>query len=82
MVDSLKDRSWDALITSYEIALREQAYLRKHFWSYIVIDEAHRIKNESAKVRKDLPTEVSSLSVHWSRRRLVVTFRKRNSTVG
>jgi len=36
---------FDVLITSYELCLREKASLKKLSWEYIVIDEAHRIKN-------------------------------------
>ncbi|XP_055333572.1 chromatin-remodeling complex ATPase chain Iswi-like [Paramacrobiotus metropolitanus] len=48
MKASQKERTWDVLVTSYEIALREQIFIRRHLWSYLVIDEAHRIKNEQA----------------------------------
>eukprot|EP00127_Corallochytrium_limacisporum_P006544 Clim_evm16s230 gene=Clim_evmTU16s230 len=41
---------WDCIIVSYEIAIREKAALRKIAWRYIIIDEAHRIKNESSKL--------------------------------
>ncbi|GAA5829787.1 hypothetical protein JCM11251_007878 [Rhodosporidiobolus azoricus] len=36
---------FDILLASYEICLREKAPLRKLSWEYIIIDEAHRIKN-------------------------------------
>lgn len=42
----LRDSSWDVCITSYEICRIEQSGLRKLAWRYIVVDEAHRIKNE------------------------------------
>ena len=35
-------------ITSYEIVLREKAVFTKIAWWYMIIDEAHRIKNESS----------------------------------
>lgn len=41
---------WDCLVTSYEMCMREKATLRKFVWEYIVIDEAHRIKNENSKL--------------------------------
>ena len=43
-----KNREFDVCIT-YEIAIREKACLRKIGWNYLVIDEAHRIKNENAR---------------------------------
>ncbi|GAA6020666.1 hypothetical protein JCM10207_007817 [Rhodosporidiobolus poonsookiae] len=36
---------FDICLASYEICLREKAALKKLSWQYIVIDEAHRIKN-------------------------------------
>ncbi|GAA5825863.1 hypothetical protein JCM3770_003364 [Rhodotorula araucariae] len=36
---------FDICLASYEICLREKAALKKLAWEYIVIDEAHRIKN-------------------------------------
>ncbi|PWN29206.1 putative ISW2-ATPase component of a two subunit chromatin remodeling complex [Jaminaea rosea] len=35
----------DVLLTTYEMCLREKSALKKLSWEYIVIDEAHRIKN-------------------------------------
>ncbi|OXA38221.1 SWI/SNF-related matrix-associated actin-dependent regulator of chromatin subfamily A member 5 [Folsomia candida] len=40
--------TWDVLVTSYEMVLRERGTLRKINWHYLVIDEAHRIKNEKS----------------------------------
>lgn len=39
---------FDVAISSYEIVIREKASFRKFDWEYIVIDEAHRIKNEES----------------------------------
>ncbi|UJR08789.1 hypothetical protein I4U23_013045 [Adineta vaga] len=50
--DEIEPGGWDVLVTSYEIVLREAALLKKHNWSYVVIDEAHRIKNEQSKLSK------------------------------
>jgi SWI/SNF-related matrix-associated actin-dependent regulator of chromatin subfamily A member 5 len=36
---------FDILITSYEMCLREKSTFKKFSWEYIIIDEAHRIKN-------------------------------------
>lgn len=38
-------QNFEILITSYEICLREKNALKKLSFEYIVIDEAHRIKN-------------------------------------
>ena len=41
---------WDTCITSYEMVIREKAVFKKFAWRYVIIDEAHRIKNEKSKV--------------------------------
>lgn len=38
-------QQFDILITSYELCIREKSTLKKFSWEYIIIDEAHRIKN-------------------------------------
>ncbi|KAI5964655.1 uncharacterized protein KGF55_001724 [Candida pseudojiufengensis] len=39
---------FDVVIASYEIVIREKSTFKKFDWEYIVIDEAHRIKNEES----------------------------------
>lgn len=39
---------FDVIIVSYEIVIKEKSVLKKFNWQYIVIDEAHRIKNEES----------------------------------
>lgn len=41
---------WDVCVTSFEMVIKEKAVLKKFNWRYIVIDEAHRIKNEKSKL--------------------------------
>lgn len=41
---------WNICVTSYEMILRERAVLKRFNWRYLVIDEAHRIKNEKSKL--------------------------------
>ncbi|UYV62642.1 SMARCA5 [Cordylochernes scorpioides] len=48
--DTMMAGEWDVCITSYEMVIREKATLKKFNWRYIVIDEAHRIKNEKSKL--------------------------------
>lgn len=43
---------FDICITSYEIGIIEKASLKKFNWRYLIIDEAHRIKNESSILAK------------------------------
>ena len=39
---------FDACVTSYEMIIKEKTTFRKFNWRYIIIDEAHRIKNENS----------------------------------
>merc|ERR1711962_1711696 len=39
---------WDVCITSYEMRIKEKSVFKKFNWRYMVIDEAHRIKNEKS----------------------------------
>ena len=42
------DREFDVCVTTYEIVNIERTTLSKHIWSYFVIDEAHRLKNDES----------------------------------
>jgi len=44
--------AWDVLVTSYDMLIKsyEKNVLRKFQWGYVVLDEAHRIKNIDAKI--------------------------------
>ncbi|XP_058459668.1 chromatin-remodeling complex ATPase chain Iswi [Malaya genurostris] len=52
--DVLMPGEWDVCITSYEMCIREKAVFKKFNWRYMVIDEAHRIKNEKSKLSEIL----------------------------
>lgn len=45
---------WDVCVTSYEMVIKEKSVFKKFNWRYLVIDEAHRIKNEKSKVKSTL----------------------------
>ncbi|KAK0707572.1 SNF2 family N-terminal domain-containing protein [Lasiosphaeris hirsuta] len=64
--DRLVDENFDVCITSYEMILREKAHLRKFAWEYIIIDEAHRIKNEESSLAQ-------VIRLFNSRNRLLIT---------
>ena len=49
--DVILPGEWDICVTSYEMVIREKSVFKKFNWRYLVIDEAHRIKNEKSKVR-------------------------------
>ncbi|CAM6081834.1 unnamed protein product [Calypogeia fissa] len=45
---------FDICVTSFEMAIKERTALRKFSWRYIIIDEAHRIKNENSILAKTM----------------------------
>lgn len=47
---------FDVLVTSYEAILKEKGQLGKIDWKYLIIDEAHRIKNENSSLSKVVRT--------------------------
>lgn len=66
MKDKLLRCDFDVCITSYEIIIREKAQFKKFDWQYIVIDEAHRIKNEESMLSQ-------IIRMFHSRNRLLIT---------
>ncbi|KAH7825258.1 putative chromatin-remodeling complex ATPase chain Iswi [Monocercomonoides exilis] len=66
MATKMKPNSFDLCVTTYEMILIEKAFLRKFKWNYIVVDEAHRIKNDKSKLSTILRT-------YSSKHRLLLT---------
>jgi len=64
--DRLVNENFDVCITSYEMILREKSHLKKFAWEYIIIDEAHRIKNEESSLAQ-------IIRMFSSRNRLLIT---------
>lgn len=64
--ERLAEEKFDVCITSYEMILREKAHLKKFAWEYIIIDEAHRIKNEESSLSQ-------VIRLFNSRNRLLIT---------
>ncbi|XP_073919886.1 probable global transcription activator SNF2L1 isoform X8 [Castor canadensis] len=48
--DEMMPGEWDVCVTSYEMVIKEKSVFKKFHWRYLVIDEAHRIKNEKSKL--------------------------------
>uniref|UniRef100_A0A915LJL4 Uncharacterized protein n=1 Tax=Meloidogyne javanica TaxID=6303 RepID=A0A915LJL4_MELJA len=48
--ETIQPHNFEALITSYEMVLKTLSVLKKFMWRYLIIDEAHRIKNEKSKL--------------------------------
>lgn len=64
--EELLDENFDVCVTSYEVVLREKSHLKKFAWEYIIVDEAHRIKNEESSLSQ-------IIRVFNSRNRLLIT---------
>ncbi|CAA6663463.1 unnamed protein product [Spirodela intermedia] len=45
---------FDVCVTSFEMAIKEKTSLRRFSWRYVIIDEAHRIKNENSLLSKTM----------------------------
>ncbi|GMI72169.1 chromatin-remodeling protein 11 [Hibiscus trionum] len=52
--DLLVAGKFDVCVTSFEMAIKEKTALRRFSWRYIIIDEAHRIKNENSLLSKTM----------------------------
>lgn len=46
------NKEYDVILTTYEMCLYGKSLLRRVDWSYIVVDEAHRLKNENSQLSK------------------------------
>ena len=69
--DTMMPGGWDVVVTSYEMLLREKSVFKKFNWKYMVIDEAHRIKNEESKlslVVREIKTSNRSVSFNLYRK--------------
>jgi SWI/SNF-related matrix-associated actin-dependent regulator of chromatin subfamily A member 5 len=45
---------FDVCVTSYEVIIKEKKAFKKFSWRYIIIDEAHRIKNKNSLLSKTI----------------------------
>jgi len=52
--------AFPVIITTYEMVTRDQKYLSKYMWKYIVVDEGHRLKNFDCLLIKQLKTYTSA----------------------
>lgn len=44
--------NWDVCVTTYDMILAEKSRLNRFRWRYIVVDEAHRMKNDKSQFSK------------------------------
>ncbi|KEH32270.1 putative calcium/calmodulin-dependent protein kinase chromatin remodeling ISWI family [Medicago truncatula] len=45
---------FDVCVTSFEMVIKEKPTFRRFSWRYVIIDEAHRIKNENSLLSKTM----------------------------
>jgi len=49
-------RTWHVCVTTYEVCNLDRNVLNKFAWSYLIIDEAHRLKNEASAFSRTIRT--------------------------
>ncbi|KAJ2444736.1 chromatin remodeling complex Adenosinetriphosphatase, partial [Coemansia sp. RSA 2424] len=64
--NNLRSTEFNCCITTYEMCLICKSELRKVNWEYIIVDEAHRLKNENSMLSK-------LVRMFSSQRRLLIT---------
>lgn len=52
--------TFPVVVTSYEIVMNDRQYLSQYAWSYIVVDESHRLKNLECKLVQELKSYTSA----------------------
>lgn len=57
---------FNAILTTYEVVLKDKAVLSKIKWNYLMVDEAHRLKNSEAQL-------YTTLSEFSTKNKLLIT---------
>ncbi|XP_048951467.1 chromodomain-helicase-DNA-binding protein 1-like isoform X7 [Canis lupus dingo] len=52
--DLKQESRFHVLLTTYEICLKDSSFLKSFPWSVLVVDEAHRLKNQNSLLHKTL----------------------------
>ena len=60
IIQALTSRKFNVLLTTYEYIMKDKQQLSKIHWSYIVVDEGHRMKNAKSKFAQILGLQYSS----------------------
>ncbi|THU84851.1 hypothetical protein K435DRAFT_970985 [Dendrothele bispora CBS 962.96] len=51
---TLKNAKYDILVTTYEVYMREDSWFKSRRWTYVVLDEGHKIKNAGTQVSQSV----------------------------
>ncbi|KAM7277686.1 hypothetical protein ACFE04_004820 [Oxalis oulophora] len=58
---------FNALITHYDLIIKDKTYLRKIYWQYMIVDEGHRLKNHECALAKTIEGyDTSTFGELWS----------------
>ena len=49
-------RQWNVCVTTYEVCNNDRNVFNKFAWNYLIIDEAHRLKNEASLFSRNIRT--------------------------
>lgn len=49
-----EERDWDVCVTTYEVSNMEKTTIQKIAWRCLIIDEAHRLKNEASMFSQNI----------------------------
>lgn len=55
-MQSQRDMDFPVICTSYEICMNDRKFLGGYQWTYIIVDEGHRLKNMNCRLIKELLT--------------------------
>ena len=42
------------VLTTYEMVIKDRAFLSRHKWGYVVVDEGHRLKNMDSMLMREI----------------------------
>ena len=66
IAEQMQEGQFDVCVTTYEGVLICQSALKKFKWQYMVVDEAHKLKNKDSKI------SIASRMMH-AKNRLLLT---------
>lgn len=54
--EDVRNSDFHVLLTTYEMCLKDSSFLRRRKWRVLVVDEAHRLKNQHSLLHESLTT--------------------------